>query len=76
MLYEEAEFAFSRSQYVIIGSRGPKVKKPYTISKNYGLKTIAFANEINAAYFTEPELTFTAYYIVPPKAEMEYYLSE
>lgn len=75
-LYEEAEFAFSKSQHVIIGNRGPKVKTPYTISKNYRLKTIAFANEMNAAYFTEPEFTFTAYYLVPPKAEMEYYLSE
>ena len=76
VLNEEAEFAFARSQYVIIGSRGPKVKTPYSISNKYRIKTIAFANERNAAFFTEPEHSFTAYYLVPPKAEMVYYLSE
>jgi ComEC/Rec2-related protein len=76
VLYEEAEFAFSKSQYVVIGSRGPQNKIPYTISNINRLETVTFANEENAAYFTEPKFSFTAYYIVPQKGEMDYYLPE
>ncbi len=71
-----AEYAFSKSQYVIFGNRGPKVKNPYTIRDMSKLKTITFSSDLLAAYFVEPEFSFTRYYMVTSKGEMEFYLEE
>ncbi len=78
-LADKAEFAFSRSQYVIIGGRGPKPKTLFELGDANELKrtqTVTFANETVAAYFSEPEYSFITYYLVPKSGKMEYYLNE
>ncbi len=73
-IYELAEYHFSKSQYVVFGNRGPKTKKEYTIESIDKVKSVAFADDIRAAYFLTPEFSFTSYYLVPE--EIEYYLDK
>ncbi len=73
---EEVQYHFSKSQYIIFGSRGPNVKKLYKIDKSDKVKGVAFASEVLVGHFAEPEFSFAAYYLVPKEAEMEFYLDE
>ncbi len=77
-LASEAQFSFSKSQYIIFGNRGPKVKSLYTVqnAEKSKIRAIAFADDENAAYFAEPEFAFYTYYMVPSKTDMEFYLKE
>ncbi len=78
-LADKAEFAFSRSQYVIIGGRGPKPKTLFELGDAEDLKkteSVIFANETAAAYFSEPEYSFITYHLVPKSGKMEFYLNE
>ena len=73
-IVEEAEFYFSKSKYIIFGNRGPKTKTEYTIQNADKVRSIAFADDIRAGYFTHPERSLASYYLVPE--EMEFYLDK
>ncbi len=64
----------SKSQYIIFGSRGPKTKTLYGIDNLAGVRGVAFADEIRAAYYIRPEHYFRKYYMVPEK--IEFYLKK
>lgn len=75
LLYR-AESYFSRSDHVIFGNRGPNIKTQFEITNMDKVKTVSFASEALAGYFTEPEFSFTSYYLVPKEGKMEFYLSK
>lgn len=73
-IHQLAQYHFSKSQYIIFGNRGPKTKREYTVENIDKVSSIAFADDMRAAYFIPPEFSFTAYYTVPE--EIEYYLDK
>ncbi len=78
-LLEEAEFAFSRSQYVIFGNRGPKTKTPYDLGESRDLrkiKSVVFSDETRVAFYIPPEHSFISYYLVPKEEKIEFYMDK
>ncbi len=78
-LAEEVKYAFSKSEYVVFGCRGPKTKTPYELNKAHILRktsAVVFANKTAVAFFVEPEFSFIKYYLVPEKEKIEFYLDK
>ena len=76
-LSEKAKYSFSRSQYVIFGSRGPKPKSLFELGGDLRkTEVVTFSDENNVGYFSRPEYSFIAFYLVPKGSRMEFYLAE
>lgn len=75
-LAQKAEFYLSKSQNVIFGGRGPKVKQSYGIEDMSKVKAIAFADQTLVGHFEKLEFSFTTYYLVEKEGEIEFYLDE
>lgn len=73
---ELAEHHFSKSKYIVFGNKGPKTKTEYTVQNIEKCKIIAFADKTRAQYFVSPEYSFAAYYMVPTRGEMEFYIDK
>ncbi len=72
--YELTEKLFADSDYVIFGSKGPRVKSVYTITNNRKIDAIAFSSKELISFFDTEVIRGSAYFYVPDK--IEFYLDK
>ncbi len=76
-IIESTKYAFSKSQYIIFGSRGPRTKSMYDLGNDLRkIKAVTFSDESKVGYFAKPEFSFISFYLVPKGSKMEFYLAE
>ena len=69
-----ADQLFEKTEYVVIGNKGPKVKIPYTVTDSRRVNAIAFASYELISQYDASQTLGAAYFYVPDR--IEFYLDE
>jgi len=73
-IHQTAEGLFAKSEYIIFGIKGPKVKNTFTVENNHRTEAIVFASKGLIAHFDTTKIKGVAYFYVDER--IEFYLDE
>ena len=68
-LFDIANQHFTKSDYIVFGNKGAKTKTTYSIPKDNRVKAIAFADDVNVAYFNNQDGYDALCFLVPEKID-------